>query len=104
MAHVLFFRILGKEFNNSINPFTPKNDQFQISSAASPEISHYTVMKDLILHCLCSSFSVKDDDSILPILTTPPIQNSFRKVGRTFVFFDLGVKGLMFRFFTHSLL
>ena len=27
----------------NLNPFTPKSDQFQISPAASPEISHHTV-------------------------------------------------------------
>ena len=29
-------------FGNKFNPFTPKSDQFQISPAASPEISHHT--------------------------------------------------------------
>ena len=31
------------ELLGSINPFTPKSDQFQISLAASPEILHHTV-------------------------------------------------------------
>ena len=30
---------------NSINPFTPKRDQLQISPAASPNISHHTVWR-----------------------------------------------------------
>ena len=29
----------------TINPFTPQNDQFQISPAASPEILHHTVWR-----------------------------------------------------------
>ena len=29
----------------TFNPFTPKSDQFQISPAASPEISHHTVWR-----------------------------------------------------------
>ena len=29
----------------TLNPFTPKTDQFQISPAASPEILHHTVWR-----------------------------------------------------------
>ena len=44
----LFVNIYGLLSNDvcrraSINPFTPKSDQYQISPAASPEILHHTV-------------------------------------------------------------
>ena len=41
-----------KTLELSFKPFTPKTDQFQISPAASPAISHHTVMKNLAFHSL----------------------------------------------------
>ena len=37
--------VLSRSRKRPFNPFTPKNDQFQISPAASPEISHHTVWR-----------------------------------------------------------
>ena len=34
---------------NLVNPFNPKSDQFKISSAASPKISHHTVWRTWLL-------------------------------------------------------
>ena len=49
-------------YNIMLTPFTPKSDQFQISSAASPEIYHHSQYEEL-----GQLIQMKD---ILPILPT----------------------------------
>ena len=51
---------------HTLNPFTPKSDQLQVSPAASPEILHHTeVINNLAFHRLLRWKTI-----ILPILTT----------------------------------
>ena len=76
---------LGSE---RINIFTPRSDQLQISPAASSEIEHHTVWRNLAFDSLLIWKVI-----ILPILTISLIYNSLSNVGRVY-FLNLGVKGL----------
>ena len=58
LSFLLQFLMLYTSYSQVLflhNPFTPNNDQFQISTAASPEILHHTVWRT----CLFISYSVE---------------------------------------------
>ena len=72
----------------SYNPFTPKSEQFQISSAASPEISHHTVWRTWLF------IDYSDERWLHYQFAVPHLCIWLIKVGRMY-FSNLGVKGLI---------
>ena len=83
---VLYLRF-SVQYNNYLNPFTPKSDQLQISPAASPERLHNTVWRTWLF----TAYS--DERRLHHQLTTFPVHFSWK--GWENVRFDLmGVKGL----------
>ena len=62
-----------------INPFTPKSDQFQISPAASPDISHHTVWRTWLFTAYSDERWEHHQPSLLFLYI------SLEKVGRMYV-------------------
>ena len=79
--------VCGSFLQRLLNPFTPKSDQFQISPAASPEISHHTVWRTWI------SIAFSDERWFYYQFSLHHPYISFQKVGRMY-FLNLEVKGL----------
>ena len=83
------YKLAGKFW---LNPFTPRSDQFQISSAASPEILHHTVWRTWFI--FIANSNTQDDRWLYYQFSPPHLQYTplFKKVGRM-SFLNLGVKG-----------
>ena len=75
---------------HTINPFTPKSDEYQISPAASPENTTWNSMENLAFHSLLWWKMI-----ILPILTTSAIHTLCK--GWESILFELGSERVKLR-------